>query len=240
MQCMYRSGIILALGLLLTGGLADSASAQIGPYGSYYRGGVNPYSGYRSTYNTLSRVAADQKSQAQSRAIQQNTAVQQGIRSTLMSQSQARSAQIRSQQQQKQNWWMENLQRQSAAPASYRAVPVTSTSVANAATLATSSSLTGRAATDIVPWPGLLQDSLFDDQRAAIEKPYRERTPGSGRPTLDEYRMIIETAAAMKKGLVQLASRVSAADYLAAGQFLDALAAEAETKSKAKAAAADE
>ena len=46
--------------------------------------------------------------------------------------------------------------------------------------------------------------------------------------------MIVDTSAAIKKGLPQLASRVSAADYLAAGQFLDALAAEAEAKAKAK------
>ena len=54
------------------------------------------------------------------------------------------------------------------------------------------------AATDIIKWPPVLQESEFAYERAQIEAPYRRHPPGLSAPTSSDYRNMTKTAEQMK------------------------------------------
>jgi hypothetical protein len=82
-------------------------------------------------------------------------------------------------------------------------------------------------ATDIIKWSPVLQAPQFAEQRARIEAPYRRGAKGLSTPTAKDYQDMIAATGQMKLILKNMATEISAQDYLNAAAFLDQLAAEA-------------
>ncbi len=213
---------ILALAAWAT--LSATAPGQLVPYRGHYGGwGAYPY-GARSTYNTQSRIAANRQSEAQSRAMQQNRAVQQGIRNTLTSQSQTRTQNIVGQQQANRDWWFQTQQQQAARSSQTRRGPAPPTGEASLAAISEAARQVSHPG--IIPWPVLLKRPLFNQERAIVEAPYLDRTAGGG-PTVKDFQQMIKATEQMKGLLKDFAFKITAAEYLEAEKFLDQLAAEA-------------
>lgn len=227
MRSWTKLRVLFALGLVAPVIVADIATAQVGPhrfshdhFGSW---GGYPYGAGRA--NTMSRIAADQRSQSASRAMQQNKAIQMGIRNTLTQQSQARTQAIGSRQQQAKDWWFQHQQQQLAqrqAQPQGRSMAVGPVSGA----------ATPQASTDIIQWPSLLQGPGFSRQRTQIEAPYRDRA-SKGDPTPHDFQQMVDAASQMKVILQGMVNDVTAGEYLKAEKFIEALASEAQAKMKA-------
>ena len=157
----------------------------------------------------------------------QNQAVQQGIRSTLSSQAQARTQAIQAEGQSNRDWWFQQQQRQVAqGPRTGARSPLPFVpSVA-----ATTAPPQPAASAGIIAWPQLLLDPRFAAARATVEDPYRQ----DRRPTRDDYLAMVGATTEMKTTLEGLAAEVSAAEYMATVKFLDTLAAEAQGRLETK------
>jgi hypothetical protein len=83
------------------------------------------------------------------------------------------------------------------------------------------------AATDIIKWSPALQAPQFAEQRARIEAPYRRSAKGLSTPTAKDYQDMLAATGQMKLILKDMATGISAQDYLNTEAFLDQLAAEA-------------
>ncbi len=215
------------LALVAWATLSGTSPAQLVPYRGHYGGwGAYPY-GARSTYNTQSRIAANRQSEAQSRAIQQNRMVQQGIRDTLGRQAQTRTQNIVGQQQANRDWWFQTQQQQFARSSQARRGPAPGgASLGGASPEAISEAVRQASDPGIIPWPTLLKRPLFMQERAMVEAPYLDQTTEGG-PTVEDFQQMIKATEQMKGLLKDFAFKITAAEYLEAEKFLDQLAAEA-------------
>ena len=205
------------------------AAAQFGYYGSYAPYGFGYSDGGWGAYNTSKDIAAGEQTAAQSRAMSQNAMVQSGIRDTLIQQDQART-QARSDKRQSERSMFFQSQEQQMAQRRAR-------SAASASPDAGWSSVSAEDEQRLIKWPRLLMDPLFTRGRGRIESPYLRSTTGLSQPTAEDYRDMLVALAEMKK-LVPYASGYSAAQYTQANEFLDGLAADAQSRAAAMEAAA--
>ena len=164
------SRVLLAVGFLVPAAVADTAKAQMGPYGygyGYGGWGAAAYGAAASRANTQSRIAADRQAQSQSRAMAQNQAVQQGIRSTLAGSAQARTQAARSQQQGARDWWFQHQVQAARTPRQpvYPSVPVAPRGTPGALTPSTPRPPDADGSAEIIKWPGVLMDPRFAEQR---------------------------------------------------------------------------
>ena len=213
--------------LLTVWAAADTADAQFGPGYSYGGWGAYPYANLRSTQNTSMELAASARRQSEQRAMKQNLTVQQGIRSTLSSQAQARTQAIQAEGQSNRDWWFQQQQQQVAqGPRSGARSPLPFVPSVAAMTPSTQPA----ASKGIIAWPQVLLDPRFAAARATVEDPYRQ----DRRPTPDDYRAMTGATTDMKTTLEGLATEVSAAEYMATVKFLDTLAAEAQGRLEPK------
>jgi hypothetical protein len=151
----------------------------------------------------------------------QNLLVQSGIRNTLTTQAQTRTAAIANQQQSTRDWWYQNQQQQSAARRTNPLALGQGMGVEPAEAPA-------EAAMNIIPWPALLQDRAFASRRALVEAPYRRSPPTLSTPTAKDYRDMITTVQDMKDVLEGLTREgVDMQEYNQAKAFLDKLQQEA-------------
>ena len=109
-------GVLAVCGFAAVAGSPEAAMGQFLPhaYGYGPGWGAHPYGAINDNYNKSRAVAASQRSQAQSRAMEQNKAVQSGIRSTLSGQASARTQAIIGGQQAGKDWWFQQQQQQLA------------------------------------------------------------------------------------------------------------------------------
>ena len=240
MRSSTTSRVFIALGLLVPVILTQTAMAQVGPFG-YDHGyggawGAAAYGASVSRANTQSRIAAERHSQAQSRAVNQNMVVQQGIRSTLAGSAQSRTQAARSEQQGARDWWFQHQLQASRTPRQ----PV-SPSVAGApqrtgaSGRSTSESPDGKGTADVINWPYVLRGPRFAEQRARVESPYRDQTPDTG-PTAQDYREMVDAAAQMGTILKGMSRSIPPIDFQQAQNFLDNLTVDARARAKRKAA----
>ena len=226
MQSSILTRILIAWGFLVPVILAGTATAQLGPYDSYYGGwGAYPYID-SSVYNTQSRIAAQQRSATQSRAFSRSTRIQQDIHNTLASEGRTRTQAIQSSQQQGRDWWFQQEQRKLAQQKS-RSGPVASV----AAPRSYEPAATTVESAGIIKWPPLLKEQRFAKQRAMVELPYLDSA--TGKPTADEYLGMVKATDQMKVLLKQMSYEINASEYLESEKFLDQLAGEARGRVKA-------
>ncbi len=173
----------------------------------------------------MRNIAAREHAASQNIAAQQNAAMQANIRNTLSTQADMRTQGMLSQQQSHRDWWFQVQQQQTAQR---RAMQGSAIPRADPTYVPTApSSRVPPVATDIIPWLPVLWDSRFDEQRAAIEAPYRRDAGKDSSRTAADYEGMIEAAEQMKLALGAMTKEISAQDYLQAEKFLDQLAAEA-------------
>ena len=230
MQSSILSRILLAWGFLVPVILAGTATAQLGPYGSYYGGwGAYPYID-SSVYNTQSRIAAKQKAATQSQAFSRSTRIQQDIHDTLSSEGRMRTQAIQSSQQQGRDWWFQQEQRKLAQQKS-RSGPRYGPVASVAAPRSYGSAATTEESTGIIAWPPLLKAQRFAKQRTMVESPYLDSA--TGKPTAEEYLGMVKATDQMKVLLKQMSYEINASEYLESEKFLDQLADEARGHVKA-------
>ena len=91
-----------------------------------------------------------------------------------------------------------------------------------------------KVATDIIPWPPVLQEPEFAAQRTEIEAPYRRAPPALSAPAPADYRNMVETVGEMKAVLewrLGQGSGLLTQDYEQAKAFLNKLGQEARDRS---------
>ncbi len=205
-----------------------AASAQFWPgYGSR-DGGYGGWGGAQVAQQadaTMRNIAEQEHAASQAIAAQQSATMQGNIRNTLSTQAEMRTQGILNQQQSNRDWWFQVQQQQQAqrramAAGGRPAVPET---FVPAPTISRS----GSVATDIIPWPAVLWDSRFAQQRTVVEAPYRRDAGKQVTRTVADYESMIEAAGQMKLILGEMTSELTAQEYLHADKFLDQLAAEA-------------
>ena len=225
---MNRSSGLAALAACLLAA-ASPASAQLWPsYGYGYGGDVTGAAVLGTDLKSAAamQAVAQNRQFGQMRTMQQNAVVQNGIRSTLLSQAQAETTRSLQQQQSNQDWWFQYQGQQMAqqrAQAGGRPAP------------------RGRPGTPgrrraVPPWPPATSSSgprpcksgEFAYYRSQIEAPYRRSPPGLSAPTADDYRAMAATIEQMKSVLEwRLQSGMVSEDYQQAKAFLDQLGQEA-------------
>ena len=237
MHSLTASRILIALGFLVPVAFAENAGAQLGPYGSYYGGGFGAYAygASVSKANTQSRIAAQRHSQAQSRAISQNTVVQQGIRSTLAGSAQSRTQAARSEQQGARDWWFQHQLQASRTPRTpvYASVPVAPRGAPGSVPVSASQSPGAKGSAEAINWPQVLMNSHFAEQRARVEAAYHDRTSGAG-PTAKDYLEMVDAATQMSAILKTMSRSIPPINYQQTENFLYNLSAEARDRAKQK------
>jgi hypothetical protein len=204
-----------------------AASAQFWPGHGYGGGGYGAWGAAVAEHaDATQRNLAQQQHLASERiAAQQSAAMQSSIRNTLSTQADMRTQSILSQQQSNRDWWFQMQQQQMAQR---RAMPAGAVSRPDPTFVPTApASSVPPVATDIIPWPPVLWDSRFSEQRAAVEAPYRRDAGTQATRTVADYESMIEAAGQMKLLLDAMTAEISAQDYLHTEKFLDQLAAEA-------------
>lgn len=175
---------------------------------------------------TMRNIAEREHTASQTMAAQQNAAMQGSIRNTLSTQAEMRTQGILNQQQSNRDWWFQVQQQQQAQR---RAMAASGRPLAAETFVPTAvPSRSPSVATDIIPWPPVLWDSRFAQQRTLIEAPYRRETTR----TVADYESMIEAAGQMKLVLGDMTSELSVQEYLHAEKFLDQLAAEARSRTE--------
>ena len=237
MHNLTASRILIALGFLVPVAFAENAGAQIGPYGSTYGGGFGAlaYGASVSKANTQSRIAAQRHSQAQSRAINQNMVVQQGIRSTLAGSAQSRTQASRSEQQGARDWWFQHQLQASRTPRTpvYAPAPVAPRGAPESVPVSASQSPDAKGSAGVINWPQVLRNSHFAEQRARVEAVYRDKTPGAG-PTAKDYLEMVDAATQMSAILKTMSRSIPPISYQETENFLYHLSAEARGRAKQK------
>jgi hypothetical protein len=206
-------------------------SGRYGGYGGYGYDDSGAWGAFSSALNySTSRNAAQQSYLAgQAAAMQQQTAMQSSIRSSMMSQAQAQTQNALGQQQANRNWWFQVEQQQAAQR---RSMPSRSYAAAPAMTFEQDAPATQppKADTDVIRWLPILCEPQFAQQRARVEAPYRRADKGKANPTPADYQTMIDAAGQMKTILKQMAAGISAQEYLDGNTFLDKLVAEAQDR----------
>ncbi len=225
---------IVGLAAIGSMGVASLVAAHVFPgdrsYGGYNNGYCDPggWGGYVAP-NPMPEIAAQSHLAGQQLAAQQNMALQSGIRSATMTQSQSNINALRNQRQQNKDWW---FQYQAQQMADQRARPASAAGAVGCGFESIASP--PKAAMDVIRWPPLLQDPAFASLRAQIEAPYRRSPPGLSVPTADDYRKMVKTAEAMKGVLEWMTQQgVDTQEYGQAKAFLDTLQEEARAQSDA-------
>jgi hypothetical protein len=83
-----------------------------------------------------------------------------------------------------------------------------------------------RIATDVIPWPPVLCDRRFAEQRAKVEAPFRRSPKGQLTLSPADCQSIIDAIEQMQITLGQMTAETSVHDSFVAGKFLDQLAGE--------------
>jgi hypothetical protein len=78
-----------------------------------------------------------------------------------------------------------------------------------------------------IPWPPVLRNPRFSEQRARIEAPYQRASRGQTVPAPADYHNMIDAAEQMKIMLWQTTTEVPEQEAAATERFLDQLATEA-------------
>ncbi|MCE5303528.1 MAG: hypothetical protein LLF97_10520 [Planctomycetaceae bacterium] len=229
MRTPHAAWILTLAGLL---SVTTTASAQFWPGRGYYDD-AGVWGAYTSAINnaTSRYVAQSDRLAGERFANQQMLAQQRGIQNTLSSQATARTQEVLSQQQSNRDLWFQVQQQQMAqrramggAGSAAPSIPVGLESVAP--------SVAPQVADDIIPWPPVLCDPRFAQERAEIEAPYRGKQGLSAHPTKAQYETMIATASDMKVTLGHLTNEISAREYLDTEKFLDQLSDEARQRIK--------
>jgi len=215
-------------------GLVGPVSAQFYPgYGYGGWGGTNGAAALMGTdykQATAMQLKAQSMQAGQQAAMQQNYVVQSGIRNTLSSQAQSQTNAILNQQQSTQDWW---FQRQSQEMAQRQGREYASGAPAVPAGFAPAGG-PPPAATDIIKWPTILQESCFASERSQIEAPYRRTPPKLSTPTAAEYAKMAGAVDDMKAVLEwRLKQGIDTAEYNTATAFLNQLGQEVTARSQA-------
>ncbi len=210
--------------------ITAAASAQFWPGHGYGHGGYGGWGAIvaQQADATMRNIAQQEHATSERIAAQQSAALQGSIRNTLSTQADMRTQGILNQQQSNRDWWFQVQQQQQAQRRAMQAL--TPSSAAPTSVPTAPAHRTPPVATDIIPWPPVLWDSRFAQQRAAVEAPYRRDTGTQATPTVADYESMIEAAGQMKLLLGELTAEISAQDYLHAEKFLDQLAAEARAR----------
>jgi hypothetical protein len=203
-------------------------SAQFWPGYGYGDGGYGGWGGAEVAQQadaTMRNIAEQEHAASQAFAAQKSAAMQSNIRNTLSTQAEMRTQGILNQQQSNRDWWFQVQQQQQAQRRAMAAGgrPHAAETFVPTATISPGPSV----ATDIIPWPPVLWDSRFAQQRATVEAPYRRDGGKQATRTIADYESMIEAAGQMKLILGDMTSELSAQEYLHAEKFLDQLAAEA-------------
>ena len=223
---MRRPCLVMGVAATCVFAMAGPARAQLWPgYGYGYGGwGGAPgaaalmSSGYRDA--TQATLKAQSRQLGQMRTMEQNMVVQSGIRNTLSNQAASRTEAIAGQRQANQDWWFQNQSQQMAADRAAMRGRGGAPAVGFEPGAAAAAPV--EAATDVIKWPTLLQESAFAYQRAQIEAPYRRSPPGLSVPTPDDYRAMIKTVADMRAVLEWLTQQGDDTDdYDEAKAFLN-------------------
>ncbi|MDY0170296.1 MAG: hypothetical protein RBS80_27375 [Thermoguttaceae bacterium] len=214
--------------------IAGSASAQFWPGYGHWGGGYGAWgAAVAAQADTTMRTIAQQEHATSERiAAQQSATMQANIRNTLNTQADMRTQNILSQQQSHRDWWFQVQQQQSAERRAMSAAARPSAGESFVPTVA--SSPIASAATDIIPWPPVLCDPRFAEQRALVEAPYRRSPAGQAAPTVEDYENMILAVEQMTLTLGQMTTEISAQQYLYAEKFLSQLADEARGRIKAR------
>ncbi len=208
--------------------ITTTASAQFWPGYGYGDGGYGGWGGAQIAAQadaTMRNMAQQEHATSARLAAQQGAAMQSNIRNTLSTQAEMRTQGIMNQQQSNRDWWFQVQQQQQAQR---RAMPASGRPPAGETFVPTAAiSRSPSVATDIIPWPPVLWDSRFAQQRSLVEAPYLRDAGRQATRTVADYESMIEAAGQMKLFLAEMTSELSAQEYLHAEKFLDQLAAEA-------------
>jgi hypothetical protein len=233
---MKHSRLILGLTAACWALGASPGMAQFWPGASFYGGAWGGYP--NSQYNTTREIAAQNQQLGQEAAMQQNAAMQSGIRTTLSSQAQSRTDAIQNQRQANKDWWFQVQQQQTAQRQARGSGPPAAVgggfggeSAAGGFALADARPA---VAMDVIQWPTALQEPAFAAQRAEIEAPYRRSPPDLSAPTADDYRSMVKNVQEMKAVLewrLGQPSGLLTQDYDQANAFLNRMGQEALARS---------
>ena len=123
---------------------------------------------------------------------------------------------------------------QHAPPSRSDSRPTTLPRVAMTTTQSVEKPSTKSVPQEIMLWPTILKDPLFDDDRASVEAPFR-RSYADGKPlTIEDYQQIIKTVENMKATIKTLKSQLIESEYAAVEKYLDDLIADAQKRIKAR------
>jgi hypothetical protein len=228
-------GAIVATLLLET----NAANAQFAPRRNFGRSNGNYYN-YDSGYypdinatNAMYQQAWTQHQQFQAQTADTRTAAWQSINQSAAAAANARTQSMMAQRQSSQDWWFQQQSRklaESKANAAYQPVDLSPLEYNDPAVRSASPT----PQNEIMMWPTLLRDPMFDALRAKVEAPFRRAAADKKPMTADDYRGILQALGAMKTELKGLSSQVVESEYSAVESYLDELTADAQKRLDAR------
>jgi hypothetical protein len=227
----FLSSLVMAIMFFCTA----AADAQFVPAPYYY-----------SDAGVIGAATAAYQSAAQAQAYAENRQLQatssmarslawQNINRTMQSEAMSRPATVTNSAQAARDWMFQN------APSSRYAsrpmtLPRTSMAMLESADVAqpTDEETASTASQEIMLWPTILKDPLFDKDRASVEAPFR-RAYADGKPlTIEDYQNIIKTVENMKATVTTLKSSLVESEYASVQKYLDELIADAQNRIRAR------
>ena len=221
--------ITLILAAVVTLALTEAAMAQFVPYTRYGHG--HGWGRFPSSLPSADAALAD-KGRDRRQALADVSRQQQDRNAFLLDQARSNSSWVAQNQASVEQFRLQQAQRQgaqfSARSRQLAALPRVGTPATTLGlppvTPPTRSRGTGsgRAAGD-TRWPTLLDDSLFAEPRAKLEKLLGAAETSEAGLTTIEYEEMVEAARQIKEILRELAHELNAAEYLAVDKFLNDL-----------------
>src|SRR3972149_2170138 len=203
--------------------------AQFVPGGNYYSD-----AGVMGVATAAYQSAAQQQAYTANRQMQMTSsmarsAAWQNINRSMQTQAMSRPSSVPDTAQAARDWMFQNT-----APKGYSRRPATLPPVSMSSPAPAVETSVQAAPREIMLWPTILKDPLFDDDRAGVEAPFR-RAYADGKPlSIADYEGIIKTVERMKVSLKSFESQLVASEYDAVEQYLDSLIEDAQKRIKAR------
>jgi hypothetical protein len=161
------------------------------------------------------------------------TAAWQSINQSAAAGVNARTQSMQAQRQSSQDWWFQQQSRQMAeSRASAASQPMILPPFGyDDPAIRTNPSPPQK---EIMMWPTLLQNPMFDASRAKVELPFRRAAADKKPMTADDYRGILQALEEMKTQLKSLSSQVVESEYSAVDNYINELAADAQKRLDAR------
>jgi hypothetical protein len=199
-----------------------------------------PGPGYYPDMGVLGSIDATFQSAAQSRAYSENRQMQMtssmarsaawmNINRSMQSQASAQPATVPDSGQSSRDWMFQH-----SAPSRSMGRPMTLPATNMAAVDPVRDSSKPAVEKEIMLWPTLLKEQLFDGERADVEAPFR-RAYADGKPlTVADYQGIVKSVDSMKTTVKALESQLVETEYNSVQKYLDDLVADAQKRIQAK------